>query len=174
MQRLAVTRWRHHGQPMVGPPMRSPAQMGKLTHDGGTMLVNARRECLEIRDNVVITGMQLAEYRCGIWCHVRRAAEHGQRDAAFCLLLVIELVLLLRLKILLVADGMARAHHAVLKKEVLEPKRLKQRIVFHGSSHKQPAVVFRSQAVRSLPPSSADTKNSRRLAASSSQPALSS
>ena len=84
--------WRHGRQPVPRRPAGAPPHMGDLAHQAGTMAVNALGELAEQRNNAVVADIDLAVDRARIPAHVRRAAEHGQADAALGLFLVIGLI----------------------------------------------------------------------------------
>ena len=108
-----------------------PADMAYLAHQGSAVVVDAPREPLEALDDSLVVEVDLRQLPRGLGRDVGRAAEHGERNPALRLRLVIALIALARHAALGEAAGMARAHDAVLEDEVLQPEGLEQRIA-HG------------------------------------------
>lgn len=90
VHRLADTRRRHQGRPVVAVPARTAPHVGNLDHDLGAVLVHGVRQVLEVRDDPV--GGQVHRtpplLRAVDGDH-RGAATDGQADAALGLFLVV-------------------------------------------------------------------------------------
>src|SRR5207253_2350902 len=114
MERLAYGGRRDRREPVRCVWLTSPSEMGDLAHERGTVRVDALREPHEVWDDRVGPDVQLAKDIGRIGRDVRGAAEHGERDPALRLLLVVGLVALLRQTVDLEAARMAGAHHPVL------------------------------------------------------------
>ena len=113
MAALADRGRRHGRQPVHRGRGGAPAEMRDLAHDRGAMAVDARREGLQVGDDGVARHVDLAAAPARIARHHRGAAEHGERDAALGLFLVVALVALLGQPALVDGGGMAGAHDAV-------------------------------------------------------------
>ena len=102
--------------------------MGDLAHQRAVVRMDAVAELLEVGDDSVVADVELPEHRGRIGRDVGRPTEHREGQPAPCLLLVVPLVALGRHAADVVRHGVARAHDAVLQREVLERKRAQQRI----------------------------------------------
>ena len=112
-----------------GVGLAAAAHMGDLAHEVGPAGMDALRETLEVLDHALVVQVDLREVPLRIGGDVRRPAEHRERDSALGLRLVIPLVALRGHAALGEAAGMAGAHDAVAKGEVLQRERPEQRIV---------------------------------------------
>ena len=92
MQGFAYRGRRQCRQPVIGGGIAAPPEVGDLAHQGGTLRVDAFGEGLQVRNHPIVVDAQLVEHRGRIGCDVRRSAEHGQRQPALRLFLVIALV----------------------------------------------------------------------------------
>ena len=92
------------------------------------MGVDARGELLQDRHHAVVTKIDLAERRRTVGGDTGGTAEHGERQTALGLLLMVELVALPRQSVLDIVGRVRRAHHPVLEGQVLQPERLQQRV----------------------------------------------
>ena len=135
MGRLAHVGGRDDRQPVGLVPVGPAAEMGHLDHHRRTMVVDVVGEFGEPADDLVLVEKDVAEGLGTVRRDHRRAAYHGQRDAALRLLGVIEPVALLWHAILGVGGLMRRRHQAVAKMKMPEPIRLQQRIGRHGPSY---------------------------------------
>ena len=89
---LAHARGGEHRQPVGPVPVGAPAEVGDLAHHRGAVRVHGPRERLEIGDDALVEQMQVAERRRRVGSDDGRAADHGERDAALGLLLVVQAV----------------------------------------------------------------------------------
>ena len=126
---LAHARGGEHRQPVGPVPVGAPAEMRDLAHHRGAVRVHGPRERLEIGDDALVEQMQVAERRRRVGGDHGRAADHGERDAALGLLLVVQAIAPPRAAILGVGRLVARAHDAVAQLQVLEPERLQQGLI---------------------------------------------
>ena len=110
-----------------------PAQVAHLAHDPGAMGVDALREAPEVRDDAIVVEVELGRVPLRVGRDVGRAPEHGERDPAPRLRLVVALVAFHRHPVLGETAGVAGAHDAVAKDEMLEPEGLEQGI--RGAAH---------------------------------------
>ena len=100
-----------------------PADVAHLAHQGSAVGVDASREPLEALDDAFVVEVDLRQLPRGLGRDVGRAAEHGERNPALRLRLVIALIALARHAAVGEAAGVARAHDAVLEGEVLQAGR---------------------------------------------------
>ncbi len=117
---LADRRGRQVGQPVARVPARPAPGVRELDHQGAAMGVDAVGEGLQNRDDPVLGDVDLAERGGAVLGDAGGAAEHGQRQAALGLLLMVELVAQLRQPVLDVGGRVRRAHHAILEGQVPE------------------------------------------------------
>ena len=117
---------RSEARPRVG--LAATADMGDLAHQKGPACVDTLREPLEVLDDALVVQVDLGKVPLRIRRDVRRAAEHGERDPALRLRLVVPLVAVGGHPALGEAARVARAHDAVPEREVLQAERLKERI----------------------------------------------
>jgi hypothetical protein len=113
---------------MVVIPSAAATHVGQLAHDGRTVGVYAPGQLLEVGDDRLVPDVELTESRRRIDGDVRGSSDHGQREATFRLLLVVELVSQFRESAFGVRRLVARADDAIAQAEVLELKRRQQRI----------------------------------------------
>jgi hypothetical protein len=90
-------------------------------------------QALEPRHDLVAVGVQVAEHGRGVARDNGGAGGHGQRDAAFCLFLVVADVLVLGQAVIVVVGFVRGGHEPVAQGQVLELERLQQRVV--GAVH---------------------------------------
>ena len=126
MRMLAYHRRRDGRQPVLHVPQRAVPHVRDLTHDGAAVPVHALGELPQYGNDRVVADVDLAERGGGIGCNVRRPAEHGQREPALGLLLVIELIAQLRVPVLDVPGSVAGAHDAILERQVAKLERLEK------------------------------------------------
>ena len=122
MERLARGRGRDQRQPVPAVPGAAPAHMGDLAEDRRAVPVDPLGEGMQIGKDPVVADVDLVEGQRRVRRDRRRAAEHGQRQAALGLFLVIELVALSRHAVLGEAGRMGRAHDPVAELQMLQPK----------------------------------------------------
>ena len=126
-------RARRQGRQPVGDVVAgAPPHVGDLAHQRAVVPVHGVGQLLEPRDDRVAGGVDLPERRRAVRGGRGRAAEHGQRQAALGLLLVVQPVAQLRLAVLDVGRRVRRAHDPVLEAEPLELERLEDGIGGHG------------------------------------------
>ena len=112
-------RARGQGRQPVGDIVAgAPAHVGDLAHQRAVVPMDRVGELLEPGNDLVARGVDLTECRRAVRCRRGRAAEHGQRQPALGLLLVIEPIALLGLTVLDVGRRMSRAHDPVLQPEM--------------------------------------------------------
>ncbi len=134
VRRLAHHRRGNDRQPVVLVPVGAPAKMGDLAHHGAAMAVAAVRQGLKPRNDGVVPDMEITEGIGRIDRHHRRPADHGERDPALGLFLVVETVALLGQAILGIKRLVAGRHDPVLERQVFQLKRLQQGIAARHSS----------------------------------------
>jgi hypothetical protein len=143
MRRLPDRGGGEHGQPVGSIPVGAPAEVSDLAHDRGAVGVDAVGERLQIPDDAVVEEMQIAERGRRVRGDHRRAADHGERDPALRLLLVVEPVAQPRAAVLGIGRLVARAHDPVPKRQVSELERLEQGLV--ALHHRvAPSAAFRA------------------------------
>ena len=131
---FAQGRGRDGGQPVAGIPTGAAPGMGHLDHQGAAMGVDALGELPQDRHHAVVTQIDLAERSRAVGGDAGRTAEHGQRQTALGLLLMVELVALPGQPVLDIVGRVRRAHHPVLECQVLQPEGLQQRV---GGGHRE-------------------------------------
>jgi hypothetical protein len=82
-----------------------------------------------MRDDLITANVELAKNVRRVPIDIRRAAEHGERQPTTCLFLVIALIGFLRHAADLQPTGMAGAHDAIAKRQLLYLQRLQQWIL---------------------------------------------
>ena len=105
------------------------SQMRDLTHERRAVPVHALGKLLEIGNASIVANVQLLKHVGAVRRDIRRTTEHGKRNTALGFFLVIALVTFPGQAAFFQAAGMAGAHDAVAQIEMLQPKRLKKRIV---------------------------------------------
>ena len=116
------------------------SQMRDLTHERRALPVHALGKLLEIGDASIVAYVQLLKHIGTVRRDIRRTTEHGERNTALGFFLVIALVTFPGQPAFFEAAGMAGAHDAVAQIEMLQPKRLKKRIVL-GSPDLGPRLI---------------------------------
>jgi hypothetical protein len=129
MRRFPHRARRHHRKPVASAPERAAAQMRDLDHDGSAVRVDLVAELLQPAHDLVFVEEDVAEGLRAVGRDHRRAADHGERNAALGLLGVIEPVALLRHAVFGVGRLVRRRHEPISETEVLQPERLQQGIV---------------------------------------------
>ena len=123
---LAHHRGRQRRQPVLDVPQGAMPHMGDLAHDRAAVAADTLGELPQHGNDRVVADVDLAERGGRVRRDVGGAAEHGEREAALGLLLVVELVAQLRMLVLDVSGGVARAHEPVLERHVAEPEGLQE------------------------------------------------
>ena len=141
VERLAHGRGCDRRQPIGRVGLAAPAEMGDLAHQGRTVPVYALGELLQVGNDGVHADVELAEDIGRVGRHVRGAAEHRERDAAFRLLLVVELIALLRHAAFLEPAGVARAHQPVLEHERFDRERSEEGVLRASSVRRRRALL---------------------------------
>ena len=116
-------------EPVAGIRVAAAAEMCDLAHQRRAQVMHTRAELLKMRDDGVRADVELPEDVGRIAIHVGGAAEHGQRETAACLFLVIQLIGFAWHAADLEPAGMARAHDAVAQLQLPDREWLKQRIL---------------------------------------------
>ena len=129
---LAHRARRQRRQPVGDVVAGAPPHMRDLAHQRAVVPMDGVGQLLEPGDDRVAGGVDLAERRRAVRSGRGRAAEHGQRQPALGLFLVVEAVALLRLAVLDIGRRVRRAHHPVLEAQTLELERLEDGIGGHG------------------------------------------
>ena len=119
-------------QPVGDVVAGAASHVRDLAHQRAVVPVDCVGQLLEPGDDRVGRGVDLPEGRGAVRRGRGRAAEHGQRQPALGLLLVIEAVAQLGLAILDIGRRVRRAHHPVLEPKPLELERLENGIGGHG------------------------------------------
>ena len=91
----------------------APSQMRDLTHERRAVPMHAFGKLLKTGNASIVTDVQLLKYIGTVRRDIRRATEHGKRDTALGLLLVITLVTFPGQPTFFQAAGMAGTHDAV-------------------------------------------------------------
>ncbi len=129
MRRLADRARRHHRQPIRFAPGSAAAEMGDLDHHRGAVRMDVVGELGEPANHLVLVEEDVAEDRWAVGRDDGRAADHGERDAAFGLLGMVEPITRLRHAVLGIGGLMRRRQEAVAQREVLQAEGLQQGIV---------------------------------------------
>ena len=122
------------GQPIVLAPARAAAEMGDLDHHRRALLVHVVGQLLQPRHAFVLVEKDVAERLRTVGRDHRRAADHGERDAALGLFGVVEPVALLRHAVVGVGRLMRGRHQAVAQGQAAQLEWLQQRIVRHATA----------------------------------------
>ena len=129
---FAHARGRNHGQPIGPAPAGAAAEMGDLDHHRRPLLVHVVGELFQPRHALVLVEEDVAESLRAVGGDDRRAADHGERNAALGLFRVIEAVALLGQAVLGKGRLVRRRHEAVAQGKMPQPVGLEERIVGHG------------------------------------------
>ena len=138
---LADRRGRDDGQPVVLAPARAAAEMGDLDHHRGALVMDVVGQFLQPAHAFVLVEKDIAERLRAVLRHHRRAADHGERDAAFRLFGVIEPVALFGHAVLGIGRLVRGRHQAVAQRQAAQLKRLQQRIAGHAPASKSPRTI---------------------------------
>ena len=117
---------RDDGQPIVLAPAGAAAEMGDLDHHRRALFMHVVGQFLQPRHAFVLVEKDVAERLRTVRRDDRRAADHGERDAALGLFGVIEPVALFRHAVLGVGRLMGGRHQPVAQGQAAQLEGLQQ------------------------------------------------
>ena len=129
VKRLAYWRRADRGEPIARVGITATTKMADLTHQCCAELVHTDAEALKMRDDLISANVELAKNVRRVAIDIRRATEHRQRQPTTCLFFMIALISFLRHAADLQPTGMAGAHDAIAKHQLLDRQRLQQWIL---------------------------------------------
>ena len=120
-------------QPVVLAPAGAAAEMGDLDHHRRALLVDVVGELLEPGHAFVLVEKDVAERLRAVGRHHRRAADHGERDAALRLFGVVEPIALFGHAVFGIGRLVRGRHQPVAQRQAPQLERLQQWIAGHGA-----------------------------------------